>query len=312
MACISRRPRCGTADSPVDLEPLSDIGAVIGTISGLIGALGIFGQIAVEGGIISIGGVAIGGAAAGGVIAAALVVIAIIVVVGLYALDRCVAGDGLRECIAGVVHEIVESFSGTLDNIFPFTAMHDRIDVVVKSRYWDVVEHGNANVYCTDAITPQRSEIMRCYYFDDQVCNAAQAGIYGATIGGVAGIIAAAIATAAIGCATVILCILALIVAVLIAAVAALVGALAAGQIARATTDESSPIADSGIAISVGDLVSVTGNMVRREYDDKANVMWFEEQTNLHGSVSDGLTRPFTYCEIDEELTSDSCPSPLI
>jgi hypothetical protein len=314
MACISRRPRCGIAEAPVVPEPLSQIGTAIGTLIGILGTLGtvlgLAGKLSVSGGVLSVGGVAIGPAAAAGALSGLVAGILVIVTVGLFALDRCVQGEGLRECIAGVVNEVVESFSSGWDEVFPFSAMHDRVDVVVKSRFWDIVESGEAFVFCTDEEPPRRSEVLRCYYFDSRVCEAAQAAVIGAGVGAAAGVIAAALVAAAIGCATVILCIVALIVAALVAAVAALVGALVGGQIGKAAATDDRPTAATGQVVGVGDLVSVHGNMKRREHDNGANVFWWTSSTSLHGRARDGLPSPFSYCEIDEELAIDSCPIP--
>jgi hypothetical protein len=312
MACIERRPRCGVASTPVVPEPLTKFIAAIGSIWGLIGIiLGIgkaIGAVSVSGGVISVGGFAIGTAAAGGAIAGAAAAITMIVIIGLYTLDRCVEGRGLAECVAGVVNTVVDSFDSALDEILPFTAMHDRVDVVVKSRYWDVVEDGQAFVYCTDQEPPRRSEIMRCYFFDRRVCDAAHGSQIGGAVGAVGGVIAAAAIAAAIGCATIILCIIALIVAALVAAAAVLVGALAGGQIAKAASTNDAPTAAGGGTIQVGQLVTVHGNMERREHDSAANVMWWAHQAMFHGvSMS---PQPFSYCEIDDELTMDGCPLP--
>lgn len=314
MACIDRRPRCGEADAPVIPEPLSTIAAAFAWIFGAFGIIstiaGIFEKISVTGEVLSIGGITIGTAGVAGALAGLLGAVTIIAIVTVFALDRCVQGEGLRECIAGVVHDIVASFSKALDELFPFSAMHDRVDVVVKSKFWDVVESGDAFVFCTDELPPRRSEIMRCYYFEERVCSAASAGVIGAGIGGAAGVIAAAAIAAAIGCATVILCLFALILALLVAAVAALVGALIAGQIAKAAGEDEDPSADTGEAISIGDLVSVFGNMQRRENDQGANTMWWVSSTNLHGRARDGLSQPFSYCDINDELEVDACPIP--
>jgi hypothetical protein len=305
MACIERRPRCGTPDSSLVPTPLSKIGSVIGIISAIAGAVG---------GVIKATDTVVGiatslGAAGSGTIAGLAAGIAVIIIVGIYAFDRCVGTDGLQECVAGVVNEIVQDFSSALEEIFPFTAMHDRIDVVVKARYWDVVEDGNAKVLCTDEAPPRRSEILRCYYFTERVCNAAKGAQIGAGVGAAAGVVAAAAVGAAIGCATVILCIVALIVAALVAAAAALVGALIGGQIAKAVSDGDSPTAADGTEISVGDLITVNGNMVRREEDEGANVIWWVSTSSLSGRMPDSVaSNPFSYCDVDDVFTMDSCP----
>jgi hypothetical protein len=314
MACIERRPRCGdaVAGSQSDKTPLGKIGSIIGSIVGLVGiittVLAIYGKIAVVKGVLTIGGVAIAGAAGAGAISAAAAAVAVIIIIGMYAADRCLRGEGSSECIAGVVREIVQSFNSALDELFPFTAMHDRVDVVVKSAYWDVVESNFAKVFCTDHAIPQRSEIMRSYYFTPQVCRAAQAAVAGGIAGGVAGVLIGVAVAAAIGCATIILCLFALLIAALIAAAAVLIGALAGGQIAKATTPEADPTDSSGGTIATGALISIRGNMKRRDEDEGANVLWWAETTSPHGMISSGVTQPFTYCDLDMELPTDSCP----
>lgn len=304
MACIERRPRCGAADSPAIPEPISRIGSIIGIIAGLAGAVG-----GVVKGLETVGtiGVSLGGAA-GGAVSGALAAIAVIIIIAVYAFDRCIGTDGLRECIAGVVSEIVQDFSEWTEELFPFTAMHDRVDVVVKSRYWDVVEDGQAKVHCTDEAPPRRSEIMRTYFFTKRVCDTMTGAQIGVTVGAVGGVIAAAAIGAAIGCATVILCIFALILAALVAAIAALVGALIGGQIAKAISDETSPTS-GGVEIAVGDLITIHGNMVKREFDENANVLWWASSSALSGTTPTSIpSSPFSYCEIDDVFTMDACP----
>lgn len=309
MVCISRRPDCGTAESDIIPDPLKDVlaslGAVGAFISTLIGIGKALGVVSIEAGIISVGGVAIGGAAANGVLIGAAVAIIIIITIGMYALDRCVAKDGLRECFAGVVQSVTDSFGSGWDQVFPFSAMHDRVDLVVKSRYWDAVEDGQAFVFCTDHEPPMRSEIMRCYFFDSRVCDAATGAQVGAAVGGVAAVIAAAAVAAAIGCATVILCIVALIVAAIVAAVAVLVGALIGGQAAKAASENDAPGTAEGGDIAVGHLVTIRGNMVRREHDQAANVLYFATSADFHGMSTS--PQPFTYCDINDELEMDGC-----
>lgn len=301
------------AEKPIVPEPLTSIGSVIGIISTVIGVLiGVgkaIGAISVVNGIITIGGVAITGAAGGGAISGAAAGIAIIVLVGVYAINRCTQGEGLRECVAGVVHAIVQDFSDAAQEIFPFTAMHDRVDLVVKSQYWNVVEDGEAFVHCTEEEPPRRSEIMRCYFYTKRVCDAATGALVGATVGAVAGIIIAAAVAAAIGCATIILCIFALILAAILAAVAALVGAFAGGQIGKAVSEDTTPTASGGSTIAVGDLLTVHGNMQRREYDENANVMWWVNTAAQSGRAPSTIpNNPFSYCEIDEVFAMDGCP----
>ncbi|WP_315822605.1 hypothetical protein [Paraflavitalea speifideaquila] len=50
---------------------------------------------------------------------AGLVGVAGIIMIGLFVSDRCSQGDGVRNCIAGAVNEIVGSFSETTEDLFP-------------------------------------------------------------------------------------------------------------------------------------------------------------------------------------------------
>lgn len=316
MVCITRIPRCDSVSRDVDDSPLSKIFGAFGTIFAVIGVImGILkaiGAAKIVNGVLTIGGVAIGGGALVGTLGGFLAAITVLAIVAVFAFDRCLEDEGLTECIAGVVESVTNSFSSALDELFPFSSTHDRVDLIARSPYWDVIESGSAFVFCTDQATPRRSEIMRCYFYDRRVCDAAVGSIYGATAGGVAGIIAAAAIGAAIGCATIILCLVALLVAAIVAAAAALVGALIGGQIAKAASTDDAPTNDSGGAVAVGDYVSVTGNMVRRGEDSGANVLWFASTAAAHGRASDGLPRPFSYCEVDDEFTTDSCPLGVI
>jgi hypothetical protein len=132
-------------------------------------------------------------------------------------------------------------------------------------------------------------------------------------VGGIGGIIAGVAIGAAIGCAAsgpfYFLCLLlVLLIAAIVAAVAALVGAFIGGQIAKAASDDTPPAADDGTTIAVGDLVTVNGNMEQRDEDNKANVLWWTHSTSFHGRASDSTPQPFSYCEIDDQLTDDACP----
>jgi len=305
MSCIERNPNCGSGESTDSVsEPLPQIGSALGILGSIISVgsaiTGVKAIVAVLGGILVAGAIASG-----------LAAIFITITIGVFRLNRCVGSEGLPTCVGGVVSNIEESFGDALQEIFPFSGQHTRVDVTVKSFFWDVLEQNNAYVFCTKASYPQRSEIMRSYYYTERVCVAARGSAIGAGIGGIAGIIAGAAVAAAIGCTTVILCIFALLLAALVAAVAALVGALVGGQIAKAVSDNNPdnniPTTNNGSAIGIGDLVTVNGNMEKRDYDKKANVFWWVQSTSFHGRVADSTSQPFSYCEIDEELMVDAC-----
>jgi hypothetical protein len=233
-------------------------------------------------------------------------------IIGTFLIDRCNPTEGLQECVAGVVSNIVDDFSSTWDELLPFTAMHDRIDIVVKSRFWDVVEDNFAFVYCTSENIPRRSEIMRCYYFSQRVCDAARGAFIGGTIGAIGGVVAGLLIGAAL-CATGFLCILGIIIAALVAAAVVLGGALIGGQIAKARSENSTPADETGTVITTGDLITVCGNMLPREHDNGANVIWWVENSMVSGRLSGSApNNPYSYCEIDDEFTMDGCGREIV
>ena len=243
MACENpdvRIVKCGDQLAVGDSEstPFGKIGAAFAVVGTIIG--GVTTTITVTDKLLSVVAT-LGGAAVSGTLVGMATAIFIIVLIGIYALDRCIQGEGFSDCVAGAINSIVTSFNSAWDELFPFTAMHTRVDVIVKSRFWLKVEQGNAFVHCTNDTAEHRSEILRCYYFTNSVCQAATGAQIGAIPGAVAAVIAAALVAGAIGCATVIFCLLALLVAAIVAAVAVLVGALIGGQIAKANASDTSP-----------------------------------------------------------------------
>lgn len=306
MACVGTTPNCGDANAGPSAESLKEVWGWIRnifTIGGIIvGAIKFLGSASVSGGAITIGGVTLGAAAAGAMVGAA-VAVATFVVVALSAYDRCHPSDAEEQCVAGVVTQLVPSFSSAAEDLLPWKAMHDRVDVLVKSHFWQIVEFGNAHVFCTKEERPRRSELLRCYFYEQRVCSAANGAVVGAAVGAIAGIIAAAIIAAAM-CTTVILCLLGLVIAAIVAAVAVLAGAFAGGQIAKAGADDETPSASSGETLAVGHLVTVRGPMERRGYDDDANAIYWVTSAQLHGSSMS--PQPFSYCEINDEF-EDGC-----
>jgi hypothetical protein len=307
MACENpdiRIVKCGDQLGVADSvsTPFGKIGAVFGVVGTAIGVVTTIVTITEK--LLAVVA-ALGGATVSGALVGLATVIFFIVLIGMYALDRCIQGEGVSDCVAGAISTIVGSFSSAWDELFPFTAMHTRVDVIVKSRFWLKVEQNNAFVHCTNDTAEHRSEILRCYYFTNSVCQAATGSQIGAIPGAVAGVIAAAIVAAAIGCATVILCLFALLLAAIVAAIAVLVGALIGGQIAKANATDTSPSSTTGTVLTVGDLVTVNGNMKRRDEDQKANIFWFAGQTNLLGRVPAGIRQPLSYCEINDLVPND-------
>jgi len=307
MACVDDNPNCGEANVEATPESLTQVVGWIVIIFGLAGILisivKAIGAITVSGGTISIGGTAItSGLFAGGAVGFAVAVTTFIMVL-MSARDRCNPSKAESQCVAGVVNGIVPSFSNTRDDWLPWQAMHDRVDVIVKSFYWQIVEGGNAYVFCTDQPRPRRSEILRCYFFEQRVCDAADGAAAGAAVGAVAGIVAAALIAAAM-CTTLVFCLLGLLIAAIVAAAAVLGGAAIGGQIAKAASENKDPTADTGETLEVGYLVTVRGPMEPRGYDEGANAIYWATNAQFHGlSMS---PQPFSYCEINDEF-DDGC-----
>lgn len=307
MACVDNNPNCGEPNVEASPESLTQVVDWILRIFGLAGLLisigKAIGAITVSGGTIFVGGTAIAtGLFAGGAVGFVVAVTTFIVVL-VSARDRCNPSEAESQCVAGVVNGIVASFSNTRDEWLPWQAMHDRVDVIVKSFYWQIVEGGNAYVFCTDQQRPRRSEILRCYFFERRVCSAANGAAAGAAVGAVAGIVAAALIAAAL-CTTVILCLLGLLIAAIVAAAAVLGGAAIGGQVAKAASENEDPAADTGETLGIGHLVTVRGPMEPRGYDDNANAIYWATNAQFHGTSMS--PQPFSYCEINDEF-GDGC-----
>jgi hypothetical protein len=212
-----------------------------------------------------------------------------------------------------VIQRIVPAFSSATDQIFPFTAMHDRIDVVVKCVYWFLVENNAAMVICnTD---PDMSPILRGYYKSNKVCGAGVGAIVGAAIGAAVGIflgVLAGGAIASIACGpfawlcAIIVVILAVLVALVVAVACVLAGAFAGGQIGRAAASGGPPAADDGSILMISDYVTTSGGLLTSGDDDGARVYWFVSKTTLHGASL--LPSPFSHTDPDTNLLMDACP----
>lgn len=303
MTAILRRPRCSNISPDVVPNPIPDIWSIVTILSAIVG--GVFTAYKFLKALTVLTG------ATGGATAGLATAVALLVVIGWYLLDRCSPDDkGSSECVAGVVSNIVQDFNSLLDNLLPFTAMHDRIDLVVKSLFWDVVEDNLNYVHCTTEDIPRRSEIMRCYYFTARVCDAGRGAFIGAAVGAIPGIYLAAL-VAGVLCTTLWLCLLGLILAVFIVAAFVLAGAFAGGQIAKG--EDTEPLDENGEVIDTGDLMTVKGKMLSRNFDDGANVFWWAESSIQSGNIKDTVENdPYSYCEVDDEFTMDGCEVPTI
>jgi hypothetical protein len=236
-------------------------------------------------------------------VAGALITFA--VVVDFYRV-RCLSNpDTLAACSAGVIETLVPAFNSATDELFPFTAMHDRVDVVIKCIYWPLSVVAAGFVQCN--IDPLSSPILRGYYKSSKVCDAGLGSTIGGVAGVVGGIIAGAAIAAAIGCATIILCIFACLIALIVAAVAVLVGALIGGQIGKAAAGDSSPTSSDGSALMQGNYVTTQGGLLTSGDDQGARVYWFVETTTLHGVSA--VSSPFSHTDPDVNLVPDACPT---
>ena len=299
----SAKPICGTQGKPTD-DTLTFILAVLGAIGTIIGIIKAVSSTT----IVTILGIS---APAGIWLAAVGAALATEVLIFGFYYKRCLENpDGLATCSAGVVNGIEESFNSAADEIFPFTAMHDRVDVVVKSMYWFLVQNGAFFIKCAgDALG---SPMLQSFYETDEVCAAGLGATIGGGIGVIGGILLGVLAGAAIGCATIILCLLALLIAAIIAAVVVLVGAFIGGQIGKAVANNSRPLPSGpGAApIQLGDYITTKGNLITSGDLDGARVYWFVTDTTLHGR-STGAPE-FSFTDPDTNLTNDACPPPVI
>jgi hypothetical protein len=303
------KPPCGTQAPPVD-DALTTIltfwGFVSGVGGGVVGLLKLGQEAFDEGVLFGLAG------ADPFVITAIFGVLLITGIIVVFAFLRCNKRDGLNACAAGVVNFIRESFSSVLEWIFPFTAMHDEVDVTVKRHYWELVRHGAGFIKC--AGDSDESPVLQCFYYSKEVCNAISGSLIGAIVAGI-GAIALAILLSpliAVGCALgPIICALVLVLVFLAAALITLIGATIGGLIAKASGEESQPTAE-GQAVQVGHYITVMGTLVRHAEFDDAVVMWFVENSMLHGGPSDqgqgqGGGPPYPERDPFQNLPIDGC-----
>jgi hypothetical protein len=239
------------------------------------------------------------GAGVGAVVAFATVL--------LFYLARCGSVQSQSACSAGVVQSVTTPFDSVSDQIFPFTAQHSSIDVVVKCGYWGLVETDALYVICNK--DSEKSPIMRCYYKTPAVCDAGLGATIGAGVALIPAILAGAAIAAAIGCATIILCILALLLALIVAAVVVLVGAYFGGTAGEVLASPATqPMANDGTEyIAIGDYVSTCGGVITNGDDNGARVYWFVDNTIQHGrSTASGY---FKHDDPDQNLNPDACPN---
>jgi hypothetical protein len=226
---------------------------------------------------------------------------------------RCIyEPEGEGACSAGIIDEVVPSFSSAVEYIFPFTAMHNRVDVVIKSKYWPLVS-GASFIKC-NAI---KSPIIQCYYKTEKVCNAGLGSVIGAAVGAFVGAVlgievaAAFLASCALTSVLLFFCILlALIIAALIAAGCTLVGAIAGGWVGMLASGTSpQPSGDtSGGVLQVGDYVTTRGKLTEDPIvsSKRAKVYWFVFMTSQEGHFN-GYPPPYSHEVPDDNYKPDAC-----
>jgi hypothetical protein len=287
---------------------LTTILAIIGGISTFVGLVTSTTTILLFGVLIPI---ALAAAAAGGGLGVFAIVLA-----GAY--SKLAPQKGIHECYAGIATTVQEAFSDGWAIYFPFTAQHDRVDVVVKPIYWDVVERSPAQyVYCN--FDSKLSPLIHTFFRTPEVVGAMAGSMYGAGIGAAIGIALGVAAGAAIGCVGVItipICLLAMLIALLIAAGMAIAGAFIGGSVGRLAAGPSSP---SGSApgtndksvIRVGDYITVNANLIVYGEDNGAWAAWWAEHTTLHGHSTQGEgvggSAPYNFADARDNLEPDAC-----
>lgn len=311
------KPECGAAGTPAAGSPSGTVDSTVSTIIGVITTvMSIWGwleSVAEGEGLLGVTIDFLGFEAALGYWLASIAGAAIIVtIVAAYWNDRCGSKETDPACTAGVIQEIIPAFSRSGTGLFPFGAQHDRVDTVVRCRYWPVVSSSATYVLCGN--DPDASPMMAGYYHNKQVCGAGKGATIGAAIAGAVGAVAGAAggaaAGAALGCAaggpiTLLACAAAILLAFLIAAVAALIGAVAGGHIGKAAADDTTPRSEGGDRLTVGDYVTRSGGVLLHPGTNRAKVYWFVEDTHLHGRAPG--QPPYSYGDLEDDFRMDAC-----
>lgn len=307
MACVENiddAARCGDIDGKIETKAIGELSSIIGTIVGigqgtksafdfltqLVDSFGISGTSVIVGAI------------------------ATIIVIGFFAINKdkiCNAKEGTFECIEGVVVSVYPSFNDFTSKFLPFLSTHKRIDVLVKRKYWSVLEDFSAKVFCYDLSVRrvERSPIIRCYEFNEKVCAASNGALNGAIIGGIIGTLLNSIVNSGlVGCLNIILCLLGLIISFLVAAIGAITGAAIGSHSAIGSANDSNdPVNTLNREIVIGHLIRIEGNMIRREEDEGANVIWWiRSPIKAPAIIAPNSEAPkFSYCTLDEIFPDD-------
>ena len=304
------KPDCGVVsrlETPLEilLKITLGVGTVIGAGAGAVWAFGEAGQgvwyFYYEAYAINYPFTVSLGAAAGTLMAGTWVVSS--------ALQHLIEPDGVHRCYAGVLNEIVRAFSSAWDYVFPWTAEHERYDVVLNAKYWDipVLGGGQPYVWCAD-----NSPLIRSYQRHDGVIGAALGSIVGAVVGGLLGIgvfgpmvagLLACLAAFPIG----FLCLLfAFLLIFLVSAASTVVAAILGGNFGHAVgVTTSTGRGTTPLRAEVGTFLTVKrGNLVQYGADYNAVVAYWAHDIALCGQCR-RANPPFSFEDADQP---DACP----
>lgn len=236
--------------------------------------------------------------------------VTVLIVIGVFWYKNCFEKpEGLDTCSAGVIEEVFPSFDDWHEWMFPFSASHPRIDVVVKCDYWKLVEQGGATVVCND--DTDRSPILSAFFDSKAVCAAGAGSMIGAAVGGIGGIVAGVLIGAAIGCSAsgpfYLLCLLVvLLIVAVVVAVCALVGAFVGGMIGKAAAEDNDPTAGDN-PLTIGDYITTPGNLIIMGDLDNARAYWFVREGGHALSGRSTGAPPFSHVDPDTNFTVDAC-----
>lgn len=233
----------------------------------------------------------------------------IVIVIFWFRARTCGEADGEHACWAGVVVEIRRAFSSVSDHLLPFQASPDRADVVLRERYWHLVQGNAAFIHCHN--DSDASPILRCFFRTRRLCAAITGALIGAIVAAVGVAVAAAILAGVLGCALVLpLCLALAILAFLIGALIALIGAAIGGAIGRAGASDDGDTEPGGADSSavLGAIVTMTGNILRRDDYDGARVAWYAETVLIHGEFAPEQL-PISFSEVEDlfDDITDGC-----
>lgn len=234
----------------------------------------------------------------------------------------CSDQDGTSRCLSGVVNALHREE----ESVIPFRGDHPHVDLVIRSKYWNIISLNAKTVFCSETDDPDTdSPVLKAFFHSDEVCAAALGAAIGATVGAAVG----AVAGVAVGGATLAACTLtgpfaflcaaaALVLMALTVAIGAALGAALGGEIGRALSDGVDFDNLDGRSIEVGDFISVQGPTARNDDMKGAVVQFFVKAWAKLGAI--GTTGEYSYVDAEtgfvalddqeNEVEVQDCPVP--